>query len=383
MAGAFQFYKDFNTITPHPERLASDPSVEIIFSETLEKGIDFQNALEGLNNIPLPPAFRAEVEKDLRLPVHRSLYRLQKPTILVFTWPNGETRHFVFTQNGILLEKNDFWLKYFPFIKREENFFRLSGVVSESGLIQTNNSFVWCPDMANFTHFLVDAFSPYISLFTNLGASNKFAIPQFSRMPSWQNEFFHNLGERKLFQGAVGSFLLFEPNELFFPVISGTLERLIHVSAYFKSISVSKASQSGKIRPIFLTRHDERSARIRNSEEIARYVMKKGGLCIDPSKLGIRKKRELFSMDAIFLCEGSGNTNVSVFGSNNSRVICLLDATAIADPAFIQGGWPYFHATSNRTDFICGTDCMKLIGSPLNSCNYNLRNIEEIIQRYC
>jgi hypothetical protein len=117
MSGSLKFQK----VSQNPEHFVSDSSVEIIFSEKIQEGINFENALKGLDNIPLSPSFRLEVENDLRMPAYRALYKLDSPTIPVFTWPNGETRHFVISNSGVLLERDDFWLKYFPFIVRESS----------------------------------------------------------------------------------------------------------------------------------------------------------------------------------------------------------------------------------------------------------------------
>jgi len=376
------FTKAFSSPSLYPEVVKSNPSVNVVFSDTLEKGVDFQNALNGLSNIPISPQFKCQVEEDLRLPVHRTLYKLNYPTILVYTWPNGETRHFVFTNEGTLLEKNDFWLKYFPFIKGDDKTFRIHGNISENGVIYSPESFVWCPDMANFTHFLIDSLSPYIDFCKKFEFIKKLPIPQFSIMPDWQDEYFAGLSERKLFKSSIGSFLVFKPKELYFPFISGTLERILAIQSNLRGLSSLSNTQANCVRcPIFLIRRDARRSRIRNESEIADLVMKMGGFCIDPSKLGIRKTLELFSLNAVFLCEGSGNTNVSVFGNQKARVICLLDSAATSDPAFLHGGWPYFHAASARTDFVCGSDSVQLPGSPLNSCIYSSELIEDKITK--
>lgn len=382
MAGRV-FSKIFSGPSFEPGIVLENQSVEVVFSEKIEKGVDFNNALDGLVNIPISPHFKREVEEDLRLPVHRTLFKLTNPTILVFTWPNGETRHFVLTQEGRLLEKNDFWLKYFHFIARDGNGFRINGNISVNGVLKSPESFYWSPDMANFSHFLVDALAPCVDFSKQFEFLKNLPIPQFSKMPAWQDEYFTDLGERKLLQGSIGSFVVFQPGELYFPVISGTLERTLAIGAYFRSQGKIPYLPITKRRPIFLTRRDARSARIRNAHEIASLVMKRGGLCVDPSQYGIRKKRELFSMNAVFLCEGSGNTNVAVFGTPESRVISLMDITPTLNPAFIQGGWPYYHSISARTDFICGSDSVPLPGSPLSSCHYSIEQINNKIEQYC
>jgi hypothetical protein len=284
----------------------------------------------------------------------------------------------------MLLEKNDFWLKYFPFIVREGNGFRISGNISENGVLNLAESFFWSPDMANFSHFLVDALAPYVDFCKQWDFLKKLPIPHFSKMPAWQDEYFTDFGDRKLFQGSLGAFLIFQPRELYFPVISGTLERTLAIRSHFMSFGKLQSSPvTSKRRPIFLMRRDARSARIRNANEIANLVMHRGGLCVDPSQFGLKKKRELFSMNALFLCEGSGNTNISVFGNNYSKVICLLDLAATMDPAFIEGGWPFYHSISARTDFVCGLDSVQLPGSPLSSCHYSIGQIEEKLEQYC
>lgn len=79
----------FSKVSQDPLAFSGDSSVEILSSESILRDSEFDNALTGLDNIPLSPHFRAEVEKDLLQDDHRTLYRLSNPTIFVLTFPNG------------------------------------------------------------------------------------------------------------------------------------------------------------------------------------------------------------------------------------------------------------------------------------------------------
>jgi len=362
--------------------------VEIVSSESILRGVEFQDALSGLNNIPLPPQFRAEVEQDLLQDDHRTLYRLKRPTIFVLTFPHGETRHFVISESGVLLEKDDYWLRYFSFIIRERDVYRFDIKINARDIISSQDEFIWAPDMTNFTHFLVDSLAPLAFFSQKFPDFKKLPVPQFSRTPSWQDEYMQNYGEKRFYlplEGALGqaAFVVFRPKTLMLPVITSTLSRTLAIREFVRDQwgnpePIRRADRF----PIYLTRNDHRAARVRNSKEIQKLVADLGGFTIDPSKLNSQKKLELFNLTGIFIAEGSGTMNFSIFSSSNSRLICLLDSASLLEPSFIRGGWPYFYAASQRTDFICGADSVQLPGSPLSSCVFNAREILKLISKY-
>ena len=377
----------FSKASQDPRIFSGDSSVEILSSEPLLRGPEFQSALSGLDNIPLPPQFRAEVEQDLLQGDHRTLYRLNGPTVLVLTFPHGETRHFVISESGVLLEKDDYWLKYFSFIIRESNGYRFHLKINERDIISFEQDFVWAPDMSNFTHFLVDSLAPLAFFSKKFPHLKKLPIPQFSRTPSWQDEYMQVFGEKRFHlpsQPALGqpAFIVFRPKTLLLSVITSTLSRMLAVREFVRDRWGNLEPILGVDRfPIFLTRNDYRAARVRNSKEIQQLVSRLGGFTIDPSKLNAQQKLRLFNLPGIFIAEGSGTTNFSVFCSNNSRQICLLDSASLSDPSFIRGGWPYFHSSSARMNFLVGTDSRKLSGSPLSSCVFECEMLEETIKQ--
>ena len=108
----------FNNVSQDPIFLSEDSSVETVTSEPILRGLEFNNAVSGLDNIPVSPQFRSEIKQNLLQDEHKTLYLLKRPNVLVFTFPNGETRHFVISSSGVLLERDDYWLKYFTFIEK-------------------------------------------------------------------------------------------------------------------------------------------------------------------------------------------------------------------------------------------------------------------------
>ena len=375
----------FSKVSQDPLAFSGDSSVEILSSEPVLRGPEFQSALSGLNNIPLSPRYKSEVEKDLMRDEHKTLYRLNRPTVLVLTFPHGETRHFVISESGVLLEKDDYWLKYFSFIIRESNGYRFDVNINEKDIITSHEDFVSCYDTANFSHFLVDALAPlayFSQKFTDL---KKLPIPQFSRTPIWQNEYMQFFGEKRFYlpsENAAGqaAIIILKPKTLTLPVITSALSRTLAVREFVRDRWGNPEPILGVDRfPIYLTRNDHRAARVRNSKEIHELVSRLGGFSIDPSKLNSQQKLQLFNLPGIFIAEGSGTMNFSVFSSNNSRQICLLDSASLSEPSFIRGGWPYFYAASQRTDFICGADSVQLPGSPLSSCVFNASEILKLI----
>jgi len=377
----------FSKVSQDPLAFAGDSSVEIVSSEKILRGIEFQNALSGLNNIPLSPRYKSEVEKDLMRDEHKTLYRLNRPTVFVLTFPHGETRHFVISESGVLLEKDDYWLRYFSFIIREGNGYRFDVNINKKDIISSHEDFVSCYDTANFSHFLVDALAPLASFSQKFPDLKKLPIPQFSRTPIWQNEYMQFFGEKRFYlpsERAAGqaAIIILKPKTLTLPVITSALSRALVVREFLRDRwGKTEPVRSVDRMPIYLTRNDHRALRVRNSKQIQELVARLGGFTIDPSKLNIRKKLELFNLPGIFIAEGSGTMNVCAFANNSARLIALTDPNVILNESFVQGGWPYFHSISHRTDFIIGQDTKTLPGSPLSSNLFDLKNIERNINK--
>jgi len=376
----------FSKVSQDPHTFRGDSSVEIVSSEPVLRGLEFQDALSGLDNIPLSAHFRAEVEQDLLQQDHFTLCRLHRPSVLVWTFPHGETRHFVISESGVLLEKDDYWLKYFSFILKHTNEYRFDVSINEQNIISSEEDFVWCYDTANFSHFLVDALAPLAFFSQKFSDLKKLPIPQFSRTPSWQDEYMQEFGEKRFYlpsETALGQapFVVFRPKSLMLPVITSTLSRSLAVRDLVRDRWGNPEPICGVDRfPIYLTRNDHRASRVRNSKDIQELVSSLGGFTIDPSKLNSPQKLQLFNLPGIFIAEGSGTTNFSVFSSNNSRQICLLDSASLLEPSFIRGGWPYFHISSAKMRFLAGKDSKQLLGSPLSSCVFDLSDLKNLIQ---
>ena len=376
----------FFKVSQDPLTFQGDSSVEIVSSESILRGIEFQDALSGLDNIPLSVQFRTEVERDLLKDDHRTLYRLINPIIFVFTFPNGETRHFVVSESGVLLEKDDYWLKYFSFIKKQADGYHLNVSFSPQDIISSEEDFVWSYDTANFSHFLVDALAPLAFFSQKFPDLKKLPIPQFSRTPSWQDECMQVFGEKRFYlpsESANGQspFVVFRPKSLMLPVITSTLSRTLAIKEFVRD-RWGNPEPIGRVDrfPIYLTRNDHRAARVRNSKEIQELVLRSGGFTIDPSKLNSQQKLQLFNLPGIFIAEGSGTMNVSVFSNCNARLIALTDPDVLKQESFIRGGWPYFHSISNRMDFLLGKDTQMLLGSPLASSIFDLQKLNNLIE---
>jgi len=379
----------FSKASQDPRIFSGDSSVEILSSEPLLRGPEFQSALSGLDNIPLPPQFRAEVEQDLLQGDHRTLYRLNGPTVLVLTFPHGETRHFVISESGVLLEKDDYWLKFFSFIVKHSNGYRLNASINEQDIITSEEDFVWCYDTANFSHFLVDALAPLAFFSKKFPDLKKQPIPQFSRTPSWQDEYMQVFGEKRFYlpsEGALGqaAFVVFRPKSLMLAVITSTLSRTLAIREFVRDRWGNSEPIFGVDRfPIYLTRNDHRAARVRNSKEIQGLVADLGGFTVDPSKLNSQQKLELFNLPGIFISLKAVTMNVCVFSNSNARLIALTDPEVLKQESFIRGGWPYVHSLSNRMDCLLGKDTQILPGSPLASSIFDLQELNSLIELRC
>ena len=379
----------FSKVSQDPHTFRGDGSVEIVSSEPVLRGLEFQKALSGLDNIPLSAHFRAEVEQDLLQQDHFTLCRLHRPSVLVWTFPHGETRHFVISESGVLLEKDDYWLKYFSFILKHTNEYRFDVSINEQNIFSSEEDFVWCYDTANFSHFLVDALAPLAFFSQKFPDLKKLPIPQFSRTPSWQDEYMQVFGEKRFYlpsERANGQapFVVFRPKSLMLPVITSTLSRSLAVRDLVRDRWGNPEPIRGVDRfPIYLTRNDHRAARVRNSKEIQELVLRLGGFSIDPSKLNAQQKLQLFNLPGIFIAEGSGIMNVCVFSNFNARLIILTDNDFLKQESFIRGGWPYFHSISNRMNCLLGKDTQMLPGSPLASSIFDLQELNNLIELRC
>jgi len=378
----------FINITLDPHIISGDNSVEIILSEEVPRDVIYDNALRGLDKMPMLPHVREAVEKDLKFEDHRSLYKLHSPTIVVHTFSPGDTRTFIITRNGNLLEKDNFWLRYFRFV-------RLNGcagtidtsLLNSSEEIISEKEYVWCPDDPNFTHLTVDMIAP-LAYFCNRYQSIKILpYAHFSDTPSWQQEYlkpFGQIDKIHLLNISQPNFLVFKPAAVYLPVMTSTLDRTIAMRQFIRMSSEYKQTESNvDIIPVFLTRSDSRAIRIRNADKIKSLVMKYGGFSIDPSVLKIDQKLELFSLPAVFIAEGSATNNIALFGLEDTRLINLLDRGIIYNDCFIKSGWPYFHSMSLRTDYLIGQNTKILEGSPLASNNFDINQLEKLIQSAC
>jgi hypothetical protein len=351
------------------------------------RGPELQNALSGLDNIPLSLAFRTQVEQDLLQDDHRTLYRLNRPTVFVLTFPNGETRHFIVSESGILLEKDDYWLKFFSFIKKQADGYHLNVSFSPRDIISSEEDFVWVPDMANFTHFLVDSLAPLAYFSQKFPDLKKLPIPQFSRTPSWQAEYMQVFGEKRFYlptepTHGQASFIVFRPKSLMLPVITSTLSRSLAVREFVRDRWRNPEPILGVDQfPIYLTRNDHRAARVRNSKEIQELVSRLGGFSIDPSKLNVQQKLQLFNLPGIFIAEGSGITNICVFANTNSRLVMLADSGMLENESFMRGAWPYWNSITSRTDVFVGGDTKLMYDSALSSNIFDLNEIKKNLEQ--
>jgi hypothetical protein len=375
----------FSKVSQDPLAFSGDSSVEIISSESILRGPELENALSGLGNMPLSLESKSQLERDLLCDEHRTLYRLKRPIIFVFTFPNGETRHFILSNSGVLLEKDDFWLKYFTFIIKKDGLYTINWANDQNEILTDEGEFVWSYDTPNFTHFLVDSVAP-LAFFCKIdSALKKLTIPQFSQTPRWQDEFMQGFGPRRFYIPKNSSSghpkcIIFKPQALFLPVITSALARILAVRDFVRDIWNERISCAKLDRiPIYLTRNDQRAARIRNSRQIKELVSGFGGFSIDPSKLTAPEKLRLFNLPGVFIAEGSGTLNICIFASHDSRAVVLTDHNIISDPSFMVGGWPYFHFISSRASFLQGTDSMALAGSPLSSCSYSIPSLKNMI----
>jgi hypothetical protein len=344
-------------------------------------------AWKGIKNYPLPPPKQAYLRNRLLATANPScLWQIHSPLLVIYRWPNGEFRYFVITDSGHLVESQwgSRFFNAFPFISGNvENGFSFD--LDFSNLIELDESYLWMPHLENYSHFLCDAFGPWIDFFASslLPVIPNFVVPTFKPWLQWQKELLKHLpfSYRRLPPLAPGQCMILRPKSLLMPIATCLVAIQQSLRIWFDSLFYH-SEESEKSLPrqlIFMARLNHHSSRIRNQSEITQLIESLGGLTVDPSSLTFLEKYFYFSRARVVIGDGSASMNMILLAPEYCRFIALVDPIALLNDSFLDGGFPYSDLIASRTHPVCGKKPQLLKGSPLASCHYDLQDIRDMI----
>jgi len=367
----------YGDLRNHAELLCSTPQLtwDII-----------KKAYTSVKRYPLPPyAHRYLKDSLLNCDLPR-LWKVNKPSILIYRFSSLELRFFLLSSSRHLCEavSNLAWYHSFPFIHLDDDAIRIN--LQSAKTINLDIDVAWLPQTANYSHFLCDSIAPWIPFIDILKLPDKLALLTLNSLSPWQTDVTNILGFTPLQLDILEPcrMAIVKPRSVIFPVISNVVISQVNLRqwlhAHFSQLRLPNITE--RISPIYLSRSDIRSARIRNSTEIESLVSHYGGTTLDPTKLTFSRKINLLGQASVIICEGSGSLNAILFGNPSGNVIHLTDPLTLQNPLFLDGGFPYLHAISHLTDFVVGKNPLPLQGSPLSSCEFDVSEICNLLDKY-
>jgi len=347
-----------------------------------EIGVAYKN----INRYPLRGLWRQYLRYRLLDIETAKLWQIDKPTIIVYRFANGERRFFLIsnTRNICEDEANRMWYKFFPFISECGQSIYID--TGDSTTVEVDKDFAWLPQTYNYSHFLCDSIAPWIPFYnTEEVKRRKLQVLSLGRWGTWQEDVINKLGFESLpmDKGVQSSITLIKPRSVVIPTMcSKVMSQHILRNWFARNYTIQDGANRGeKNRLVYLTRSDERKIRVRNEDEIVMFVKRIGGLVIEPSKMTFSDKISALASAETIICEGSGSLNPILFGSDRCEIVLLTDPWTLNDPFFLEGGFPYLHLVVHRLEHIVGHSPCKLLGSPLASCHYRIEDISNKIGR--
>jgi len=319
-----------------------------------------------------------------------TLWRFNRPKVVVHRHLNGEMAYFLISDQGHLClnESSSKWFHCFPFISCRDKSIEFN--IEKLPHLVLNDEIAWLPQNPNYSHFLCDFFAPWLFFVPNWSSfAHAFKLLQLEPWPKWQTEFIDCLPFMILEIPICkpGFTFVVEPASVLMPICNNPLlgqlklkEWLSHGSSVASNHFVDpQGNLIDHAEIVFLTRNDSRSPRIKNRRQIEEYVLNRGGSLVDASLLNAVEKKARLASAKYIICEGSGSLNAVLFGQDNAKIIFLADVNILTDKLFLDGGFPYLHSVASRLRFVRGCDCEPLIGSPLSSCSFDIAKIDSFI----
>lgn len=367
--------------------LQADQSIKCLYYKNLREWRKTSAWFKGVQGMPIQALWKRQLEDSIFGDSYFALYRINRPTVVVYSWPSGEQRWFLITESQRLIEPENHkvWDKYFPFFNKEAgglSFGQLEGLMPD----RSEEKLVWFPNHKNFTHFLIDSYAPLMHL-QALAGSNQldgYRIPILGGIPGWQAEYMSTCTVKAT---AITtnirnhSVCVVRPRSVLLPVFSAKHLAYSFLRTFLKSsfaVETDRAGQgNGKI--VLLSRTDHRRIRIRNMSAIEELVRSHNGEVADPVKMTIRDRFNFMKSCSLCISEGSGATNAILFTDQKCNILHLIDPPVTIESEFLVGGWPYLVDRSDRSSFLLGIEAQKLAGSPLGSAYYSESSIAKAI----
>lgn len=378
----------------NPKVLCNDSSVELLENIDLTDWDYVHRCSRALRRTPLPKEAKQDLSDHLFNSQILVLARIRNPQILVYRFSNGEIRSFVCTQGGFLIEnpEESLWDGAFPFVGRSSDCQRLA-LPRNIPYWESAGNYLWCKHSANYTHFLVDFFSVLaeisVAMQSQIKMTNTVAV--FQECPSWQQEYLSLIPNISVadFSGLYNrqrvDLFWFLPKSIVLPIFNHkpiACKRLrSFIDSRFTGRRHSAAESLTGADVVLLTRSDERRRRIKNIDDIERYIRSANGHIVEPTQLTIGEKISLLSKPSIIIGESSGCSNFAYFANSDSRLISLVEPSSLSSRRLVLGGWTYSLGYADRSEFVVGSNLSKLDGSPLGAAEYDLESIKVIIER--
>ena len=371
-------------------KLITDQSIEVVERYNIENWMFVSNIYKSFENLPLNQSWKYLLKNSLLEDPHLYILKINNPNLLSLRISQNETKTFIFSNSGFLIEPEFYgvWDKYFPFIERDDEdlSFQLPDNIPTHS---DDNTYIWSNHSCNFSHFMLDHFSKLVILNqNNPNIFTKYQVPFFTEIPDWQHQYHQLINVRchslsNIFDQMNSTAFFFKPKQIYFPYFNNYPLGLDVLRNFIKDKVaqdiIPKVEKINDYSIIFLTRNDARRSRIANIEQIENYIISIGGKVIDPIKLSLEERAIAFGKRAIFIGESSGCMNFGLFASNFSKLISLVDPNVLKNSEFLYGGWPYALGYADRTSYVVGKNPGELINSPLGTATYPLIEIKNLI----
>ena len=342
---------------------------------------------QGIKNYPL-----SKMQKDylrnrlLAQQVVPALWRILRPTIAIYRWPNNELRYFLVSADGHLLEdqSSEQFFPYFPILKKNnDNQWVLSGHGRQ--IDAPHLDLCWLPQNHNYSHFLCDYLGPCLALKAWVGINGSLPLLYCEPWQAWQKEYLKRLPLNyvKVPSPHAGELMFVRPGSVRIPMLPSVMQSQLTLRSWLhQNIAISPESNVLPKIPILIERTGHKQKRIRNLNELQLLVRAYGGLSVDPTSLSLQQRLELFRQASLIIGDGSSSMNFILFASNDCHYIGLCDPESIINNHYLEGGWPYTHLIASRSTFIVGKDTSQLPGSTLGSSIYSTSLIENTLQSF-
>jgi len=351
-------------------------------------------SLKLIQNLPIREAWKSLLRSHISIPFACRVYEVKSPNIFIYNHANGESRTFLVTDEGFLLEPQwqSIWDKYFPFLHFAGNSYASShsNIKSFSEISLPNQAFVHFPFQINYTHFLYDSLAPALALKTVRSAifERNTCLSFLSKPPlPWQKDFLCASGLSHLPRTYTNmpGIIRVKLDRIVVPTVPNHFVALKYLRSHVFCLATSTQDrQKLKLnRLVFLSRTDSRRSRIRNIHDIEIFVASLGGITIDPSRLSISAKRSLLAEAKVCIAESSGCINYALFSGQGCCLVSLVEPMLLVNQEFLEGGWSYTSSyASPRVEYIIGEHSHPLSGSPVGSAHYSISKISSAVSRF-